>query len=99
MRAALAIVACISVVPRAHGVVSTAPSLKGHAHIADGTSAKPYQALVKDCYPFSVWDSELDFFWGYHIDQMNTLHSEASPFRVNYTRSNTTYDGTLELLE
>ena len=93
--------ACLSagLLPRAHATATTMPpTLRGLAHVADGTDAKPYQAIVKDCAPFTTWDDNTKSFSGYHIDQMNTLHSTTSPFRLNYTLSNTTYDETLAAL-
>jgi hypothetical protein len=75
-----------------------APNLTGAAAIADGTSARPYQAVVKQCYPFSM-QSATGVVTGYLVKQIDTLDSNDSPFNVQYTVSNASYDGTLQLLK
>ena len=87
---------------RANAAVSTqfaAPNLTGAAAMADGSSSKPYVAIVKECFPFAFPDpTRTSGVSGYLIDQMNALNSPDSPMHIKYTMTNTSYTGTLEQL-
>lgn len=76
-----------------------APNLTGAAAVADGSVAKPYIAIVKECFPFSSPNPTAPGgVSGYLIDQMAALNTPDSPLHIKYAISNSTYTGTLEQL-
>lgn len=74
------------------------PNLTAAAALADGSKERPYQAILKECYPFAMRDDETGTFYGYHFDQINMIDTKDAPFNINYTLVDATFDGALELL-
>lgn len=77
-----------------------APNLTGAAAVADGTVQRPYQVILKECYPFSIPKAAEagGGFTGYAVDQVDGINTEEYPFNVQYYLLDTSYDGALEML-
>eukprot|EP00227_Mantoniella_beaufortii_P008999 CAMPEP_0197580844 /NCGR_PEP_ID=MMETSP1326-20131121/4537_1 /TAXON_ID=1155430 /ORGANISM="Genus nov. species nov., Strain RCC2288" /LENGTH=523 /DNA_ID=CAMNT_0043144667 /DNA_START=123 /DNA_END=1690 /DNA_ORIENTATION=- len=95
---ALALLALVARVPPVLAQTSiVTPVLRGAAAVADGTLAAPYEVLGKECYPFLFFED--DKAKGFLVDQLAGVSTAEAPFNVRYHISNTTYDGSLHLLE
>lgn len=103
--------ACLAsgLVPRVRAQSSPSPpvNVTGKAAVADGTDQRPYQVLVKDCYPFFTRASAVDasdrdskpLYGGYGVEQLMSIHTDAEPFRVEYTTIDATFDEALQALK